>query len=79
MPGPRYVVTMGRTPVLDREEARARRGTIDPRSLVGLRDRAVIGVMIYRFARIGAVLQMNVEVHLTEGRRGWVRLHEKGG
>ena len=35
--------------------------------------------MIYTFARIGAVLQMNVGDYFTQGRRGWVRLHEKGG
>ena len=35
--------------------------------------------MIYTFARIGAVLQMNVSDYFTQGRRGWVRLHEKGG
>ena len=47
--------------------------------LTGLRDRALIGTMIYTFARIGAVLQMNVRDYFTPGRRGWVRLHEKGG
>jgi len=47
--------------------------------LVGLRDRALIDVMIYTFAWIGAVLQMNVGDYFTQGRRGWVRLHEKGG
>ena len=41
--------------------------------------RALIGIMIYTFARIGAVLQMNVGDYFTQGRRGWVRLHEKGG
>jgi integrase len=35
--------------------------------------------MIYSFARVGAVLQMNVGDYFTQGRRGWVRLHEKGG
>jgi integrase len=44
-----------------------------------LRDRALIGTMIYTFARIGAVLQMNVGDYFIQGRRGWVRLHEKGG
>jgi site-specific recombinase XerD len=77
--GPRHVVKKGRTPVLDREEARALLETIDTRSLTGLRDRALIGVMIYTFARVGAVLQMNVGDYFTQGRRGWVRLHEKGG
>ena len=77
--GPKHVVKKGRTSVLDREEARALIAAIDIRSLTGLRDRALIGVMIYTFARIGAVLQMNVEDYFTQGRRGWVRLHEKGG
>src|SRR6516162_4183549 len=35
--------------------------------------------MVYTFARVGAVLQMNVGDYFTQGRRGWVRLHEKGG
>jgi integrase/recombinase XerD len=39
----------------------------------------LIGVMIYTFARVGAELQMNVGDYFTQGRRGWVRLHEKGG
>ncbi|HTT76555.1 MAG TPA: tyrosine-type recombinase/integrase [Candidatus Binataceae bacterium] len=48
-------------------------------SLVGLRDRALIGVMVYSFARINAVLEMKVSDYFVQGRRGWVRLHEKGG
>jgi integrase/recombinase XerD len=77
--GPKHVVRKGRTPVLDREEARALLAGIDTSPLTGLRDRALIGTMIYTFARIGAVLQMNVGDYFTQGRRGWVRLHEKGG
>jgi integrase/recombinase XerD len=48
-------------------------------SLVGLRDRALIGVMVYSFARINAVLEMKVSDYFVQGRRGWVRFHEKGG
>jgi site-specific recombinase XerD len=77
--GPKHVVKKGRTPVLDREEARALLAAIDTQSLTGLRDRALIATMIYTFARVGAVLQMNVGDYFTQGRRGWVRLHEKGG
>jgi integrase/recombinase XerD len=77
--GPKHVIKKGRTPVLDREEARSLLAAIDTSSLTGLRDRALIGVMIYTFARIGAVLQVNVGDYFTQGRRGWVRLHEKGG
>ena len=77
--GPKYSQKKGRTPVLDRDEARALLAGIDVGSLTGLRDRALIGIMIYTFARVGAVLQMNVADYFTQGRRGWVRLHEKGG
>jgi len=77
--GPKHVVKKGRTPVLTSEEARAMLAAIDTATLTGLRDRALIGTMIYTFARIGAVLQMNVGDYFTQGRRGWVRLHEKGG
>jgi integrase/recombinase XerD len=77
--GPKYSQKKGRTPVLDREEGRALIAAIDTSSLTGLRDRALIGIMIYTFARVGAVLQMKVEDHFSQGRRGWVRLHEKGG
>src|SRR5271154_5268577 len=77
--GPKHVVTKGRTPVLNREEARALLSCIDTSTLTGLRDRALIGIMIYTFARIGAVLQMNVGDYFSQGRRGWIRLHEKGG
>jgi integrase/recombinase XerC len=45
----------------------------------GLRDRALIGLMIYSFARIGAALGMRVEDVFMQNRRLWVRLHEKGG
>jgi integrase/recombinase XerD len=47
--------------------------------LVGLRDRAVISVMTFAFARIGAVVAMRVEDYNPKGKRWWVRLHEKGG
>jgi integrase len=35
--------------------------------------------MVYSFARINAVLEMKVRDYFIQGRRGWVRLHEKGG
>jgi integrase/recombinase XerC len=45
----------------------------------GLRDRALIGLMVYSFARIGAALGMTVEDVYTQNRRQWVRQREKGG
>ena len=77
--GPRHVVTCGQTPVLDPAEARALLDSIDTAKVAGLRDRALIGLMVYSFARIGAALGMTVEDVFTQNRRLWVRLREKGG
>lgn len=77
--GPTHSVRRGKTPVLDPREARALLDAIDVATPVGLRDRALIGLMIYSFARIGAALSMRVEDVFIQNRRLWVRLHEKGG
>lgn len=77
--GPRHSQRRGKTPVLQADEARTLIDTIDTTSLPGLRDRALIGLMVYTFARVGAAVSMRVEDYFVQGRRGWVRLHEKGG
>jgi site-specific recombinase XerD len=77
--GPKHTQKKGSTPVLTPEEARDLLDSIDIESVVGQRDRALIALMVYTFARVGAVLKMRVEDFFVQGRRGWVRLHEKGG
>jgi site-specific recombinase XerD len=77
--GPKHVVKTGKTTVLDAEQARLLLDSIDTSTVVGLRDRALISVMIFAFARIGAVVAMRVEDYYPNGKRWWVRLHEKGG
>lgn len=77
--GPKHSVKKGKTPVLVPEEARALLDAIDATTPIGLRDRALIGLMVYSFARIGAALAMKVEDVYVQNRRLWVRLHEKGG
>jgi site-specific recombinase XerD len=77
--GPKHSVKKGKTPVLAADEARALLDVMDTDSPVGLRDRALIGLMVYTFARVGAALKMRVEDVYVQGRRTWVRLHEKGG
>ena len=77
--GPKHVVKTGKTTVLDAEQARKLLDSIDTSTVVGLRDRALISVMTFAFARIGAVVAMRVEDYYPKGKRWWVRLHEKGG
>src|SRR5438874_10113718 len=91
--GPKHVVKRGKKPVLTEDQARRllesikviKKVTLPDGSegegpwLVGLRDRALIGVMVYTFARISAVVAMRVEDYFPNGKRWWVRLQEKGG
>jgi site-specific recombinase XerD/REP element-mobilizing transposase RayT len=92
--GPKHVVRKGKTHVLDADDARTLLDSIPlkigpepkpgepdnrPPSLIGLRDRALIAVMVFSFARISAVLGMKVDDYYPNGKRWWLRLHEKGG
>ena len=77
--GPTHRVKTGKTPILDSEDTRRLLDSIDVSKPSGLRDRALIALMVYSFARIGATLAMKVEDAYTQNRRLWVRLHEKGG
>ena len=83
--GPKHVVKRGKTPVLTAEEARTLLDSIaltkedGSPDVVGLRDRALIGVMVFSFARVGAVVSMKAEDYYAQGKRWWFRLHEKGG
>src|SRR5438876_6138296 len=77
--GPKHVVKRGKTPVLTSEQARELLDSIKLDTIVGLRDRALIGVMVYSFARVSAVVHMRVEDYFQNGKRWWFRLHEKGG
>jgi site-specific recombinase XerD len=77
--GPRHSAIKGKTPVLDATEARQLLDSIDVSTQAGLRDRALIALMVFSFARVGAALGMTVADVYTQNRRLWVRLREKGG
>jgi site-specific recombinase XerD len=77
--GPKLSVTEGKTPNLPAEEVAVLIESIPTDTLVGLRDRALIGLMAYTFARVGAALAMNVGDYYPEGKQWSVRLREKGG
>jgi len=83
----KHVVKKGKTPVLKADDARELLDTIPlkigpepkegeednrPPKLSGLRDRALIAVMVYSFARVTAALGMKVEDYYT-GHRYWLR------
>jgi integrase len=90
--GPKHSVRKDKTPVLTAEEARTLLDSIpvmrtvklkggekkEVHCVVGLCDRALIGLTVFTYARVGAAVGMKVEDYFIQGRRGWVRLHEKG-
>jgi site-specific recombinase XerD len=68
--GPSHTATAGKMPVLSPEEARALIGSIEmTTTIVGLRDRALIALMVFSFARVGGALGMKVEDVYTQNRR----------
>lgn len=77
--GPKHSTAKGKTRMPTREEARALIAAIPADSLAGLRDRALIGTLLFTFARVSAALAMRVEDYYPIGKRWWIRLHEKGG
>lgn len=77
--GPKHAVRRGKTPVLYEEEARQLLDSIDTATLVGRRDRAILAVMTYSFARVSAVVRLRVKDYRVQGRQAFLALHEKGG
>src|SRR3954453_23235055 len=77
--GPKHVVKVGKTPVLEAEAWRKLLKSIPTESLRDLRDRALIATLTYSFARINAALKMKVEDLRPRGASWSIRLHEKGG
>ena len=65
--------------MLSPAEARRLLDAIDTGTLAGLRDRALVSVMLYSFAPVSAVIAMRRQDYFRQESRGWLRLHEKGG
>jgi len=77
--GPKYSIKRGKTPVLTAEETRELIDSIETETIIGLRDRALIGVLIFSFARISAAVSMRVEDYVQAGKLWKFRFMEKGG
>ena len=67
--GSAHSVHKCKTPVLDPLEARQLLDSIDVGTPIGLRSRALITLMVYSFARIGAALAMRVEDVFVQNHR----------
>lgn len=74
--GPRFSAKEGKTPVLSASEVRALFGSMDITTETGLRDRALLALMLYTFARVGATTAMRVNDVYNLDKRTWVRLRK---
>lgn len=77
--GPRHSVSEGKTPALTVKQARQLLARIRTASVVGVRDRAIIAVMIYTAVRAGAVAGLRRRDFFHDGRQFVFRFDEKGG
>lgn len=77
--GERYQVVEGKTPEIGIEDARRLLASIETASVIGLRDRAVISVLIYTAARAGAVAQLRRGDYYRAGEQWMLHFEEKGG
>jgi len=77
--GPKYSQLKGKTPYLTAEEARELLDSIDTSSIVGLRDKDILAMMVFQFRRVSAVVNMQVKDYYRQGKRWHFRFFEKGG
>lgn len=77
--GPKHSVAEGKTSALTVKQARHLLASIDTRTVVGLRDRAIIGVMVYTAVRAGAVVKLRRRDFYPDGHQFVFRFDEKGG
>jgi site-specific recombinase XerD len=77
--GPKHIVKRGKTPILPDDEAKTLLASIATTTIIGLRDKAIVAVMLYTFARVGAVVKLKVGDYYPVGKRWRIRLDEKGG
>lgn len=75
----RYAIVEGKTPEIGIEQARTLMKSIDVSNPVGLRDRAVLAVLVYTAARVGAVAKLTVKNFVHDGSQYSLRFSEKGG
>jgi integrase/recombinase XerD len=77
--GIKHSVMEGKTPEISIEQARALFKSIDVSNVVGLRDRAILGVLAYTGARVGAVAKLRLSDYRDFGENRALRFREKGG
>lgn len=77
--GERLQVVEGKTPEITIKQARTLLSSVNGDDAVSLRDRAVIGILIYTAARVGAIAKLQRTDFYDVGDQYCLRFKEKGG
>ena len=77
--GERYQVVEGKTPEITIQGARTLLHSIDTSNVVGLRDRAIVAILIYTAARAGATATLKCGSFYHAGDQWMLHFDEKGG
>ena len=77
--GERYEVVEGKTPEITVAGARQLLVSLDITTVVGLRDRAIIAILIYTASRAGAVATLRRGSFYHAGDQSMLHFEEKGG
>lgn len=75
----RHQVIEGKTPEIGVESARRLLASLDTSHIIGLRDRAILAVLIYTAARVGAVAKLRRADFYWSADQACLRFTEKGG
>jgi integrase/recombinase XerD len=75
----RYQVVEGKTPEITVTQARKLLSSLAGKDVVSKRDRAIVAVLIYTAARVGAVTRLRLADLRHDGEQWTLRFTEKGG
>ncbi|MCB1948687.1 hypothetical protein [Nitrosomonas sp.] len=77
--GPKHIVREGKTPILDEHEMGELLASLNTGQLSDLRDRAILGLMAYSFARVSALTKMQVKDFYQQGSKPGLSCMKKAG
>jgi site-specific recombinase XerD len=77
--GERYAAIEGKTPEISIDQARQLLASLDTTHVVGLRDRAILAILVYTSSRAGAVAKLRRGDFYNAGQQWMLHFNEKGG
>jgi len=77
--GEKHQTIEGKTPEITPAQAAKLLKSCDEKSLIGLRDKTIIAILIYTAARVGAVSKLTLGDFVTTGTLYALKFKEKGG